>query len=70
MQTICASLQTDNHTNTSSLSFYRPKALPDIQPTVSKHWRRSHAPCKVQKRLLTDHFSGPGRGIGRCVSGR
>ena len=24
MQTICTSLQTDNHTNTSSLNFYRP----------------------------------------------
>ena len=40
MQTICTSLQTDNHTSTSSLSFYRPDALPDTQPTVSKHWRR------------------------------
>jgi len=29
--------QTDNHTNTSSLNFYRPDALPDAQPTVSKH---------------------------------
>jgi len=37
MQTICTLLQTDNHTNTSSLSFYRPDALPDTQPTVSKH---------------------------------
>jgi len=37
MQTICASLQTDNHTNTSSLSFYRPDALSAAQPTVSKH---------------------------------
>ena len=31
MQTICTSLPTDNHTNTSSLNFYRPHALPDIQ---------------------------------------
>jgi len=31
MQTICTSLQTDNHTQ-----FYRPDALPDTQPTVSK----------------------------------
>jgi len=38
MQTICTSLQTDNHTNTSSLTFYRPDGLPDTQPTVSKHW--------------------------------
>ena len=37
MQTICTSLQTDNHINTSSLNFYRPDALPDVQPTVSKH---------------------------------
>jgi len=26
----------DNHTNTSSLNFYRPVALPGAQPTVSK----------------------------------
>ena len=37
MQTICTSLQTDNHTNTSSLNFYRPDALPAAQPTASKH---------------------------------
>jgi len=37
--TICTSLQTDNHTNTPSLNFYRPDALPDARPTVSKHWR-------------------------------
>jgi len=29
MQTICTSLQTDNHTNISSLNFYRPDALSD-----------------------------------------
>ena len=39
VQTICTSFQTDNHNNTSSLNFYRPGALPDAQPTVSKHWR-------------------------------
>ena len=37
MQTICASLQTDNHTNTLSLNIYRLEALPDAQPTVSVH---------------------------------
>ena len=39
MQTICTSHQTDNHTNTSSLDFYRPgaQALSDAQPTVSNH---------------------------------
>jgi len=34
MQTICISLETDNHTNTSSLNFYRPDALPDAHPSV------------------------------------
>ena len=36
---VCTSLQTDNHINTSSLNVYRPDALPDAQPTVSKHCR-------------------------------
>ena len=39
MQAICTSLQTDNHTNTSSLNLYRPDTLLDAQPTVSKHRR-------------------------------
>ena len=29
IQTICTSLQSDNHTNTSSLNFYRLDVLPD-----------------------------------------
>ena len=33
--------QTDNHTITSSLIFYRPDAVPGTQPTVSKHWRQT-----------------------------
>jgi len=37
MQIICTLLQTDNYTNTSSLNFYSPDALPDAQTTVSKH---------------------------------
>jgi len=41
MQTICTSLQTDNHASTSPLSFYRPYALPATQPTASKHWRHT-----------------------------
>jgi len=36
---VCTSPQTDNHANTSPLSFYRPDALPAAQPTASKHWR-------------------------------
>ena len=34
---VCTLLQTDIHTNTPSLNFYRPDALPDAQPTMSKH---------------------------------
>jgi len=37
MQTICTSLQTDNHARTPPLSFYSPDALPAAQPTVSKY---------------------------------
>ena len=40
IQTIYTSLQTDSHTNTSSLNFYRPDALHNAQPTVTKHWRQ------------------------------
>jgi len=36
-RTVCTSVRTDNHISTSSLNFYRPDALPDAQPTVSKH---------------------------------
>jgi len=32
---VCTSLQTDNHTSTPPLSFYRPDALPATQPTAS-----------------------------------
>ena len=38
MQTICTLLQTDNHTNTSSLNFYTLDTLPEAQQIVSKHW--------------------------------
>jgi len=36
-QIICTTLQTDNHASSPSLNFYRPDALLDAQPTVSKH---------------------------------
>ena len=52
MQTICTSLQRDNHTDTI---FYRLHALPDAQPTLSKHWRHlsNHA-----FQMLCYWFSG------------
>jgi len=34
---ICTSVQTENYTDAYSVNFYRPDALPDAQPTVSKH---------------------------------
>jgi len=37
MQTICTSLQTDNHASTSPLSSYRLDAFPATQPTAAKH---------------------------------
>jgi len=33
----CTLLQTDNHIHTSLLNFYRLNALPDAQPSSSKH---------------------------------
>jgi len=52
MQTVCTSLQTDDHTNTSSFSFYRPGAFPDAQPTVSKQWRET-----LKGKLLNLHVT-------------
>jgi len=41
MQIICTSLQTDNRTSISPLSFYRLDALPATQRTASNHWRQT-----------------------------
>jgi len=41
MQIICILLQTANHASTLSCHFYRPDALPAIQPTAWKHWRQT-----------------------------
>jgi len=48
MQVICTSLQTGNHASTSSLDTYRPDAVADAQPTVSKHWRQCSQSCSQQ----------------------
>jgi len=61
MQTICTSLQTDNHIKASSANFYRPDALPDAQPTVSKHWRHIKSRAKytdiaVRNVTLPNHW--------------
>ena len=52
MQTICTSLQTDNHTNTPSHNFYRPDALPGAQPTVLKRCRQIALKANAPKFLL------------------
>ena len=52
---LCANnlhLAPNRYTNISSLDFYRLDALPDAQPTVSKHRRQkqcliAHKPCVV-----------------------
>jgi len=41
--------QTDNHINISSLNVYRPDALPDAQPTVSRHGKHRSSPVNLQK---------------------
>jgi len=62
MHIICISLQTDNHASTSSLSFYRPDALPAAQPTASKHGRQqlvnSHTVNKLNTNVYLAHGSG------------
>jgi len=47
-QIICTSHQTGNHISTSPLNFYWPDALPDTQPTVSKHQRQIMHTDKMQ----------------------
>jgi len=42
-------LAPDNDTYTSSLNFYRPDAVSDAQPTVSKHWRQEVTKNKSEK---------------------
>jgi len=56
MQTICTSLQTDNHTSTSSLNFYRPDALSDVQPTESKQWRQYASNTHI--KAIAKHKTG------------
>ena len=71
MQIICTSLQTDNHAGTSPLSFYRPHAFPDTQPTTSKHSMRMFW-NKCRKKInwwlaVTAVCAGCVVGISSCV---
>ena len=71
MQIICTSLQTDNHASTSSLSFYRPDALPAAQPMTSKHWRhiwghKLHWRIPYRRELNTFLFKASITPLTRC----
>jgi len=57
MQIICTSLQTDNHASTSTLSFYRPDALPAAQPTASN--------AHMQARTTTSPSKGKRPGVAK-----
>ena len=57
MQTICTSLQKENHTDTSSLDCYRPDALSGAQSTASKH---------THTHTHTHPFNGPFAGTTLC----
>jgi len=54
MQTICTLLQTDNHTNTSSLNFLNPNALPDAQPNSVKAQKGIIIPALVSVKKIGD----------------
>ena len=56
MQTICISLQTDNHTTPHHSIFYRPDALPVAQPTASKHRRHKNKTDKNTYVTITVHW--------------
>ena len=51
--TICSLLQTDNHTNSSSVNVYRPDALRNAQSTLYEHhtpgWRRGAVVSGVRR---------------------
>jgi len=46
MQTVCTSLQTAKHTNTSLLNFYKPYAIPDAQPCQSTEGKSTQGKYK------------------------
>jgi len=48
-------LQADNLNSKSSLNFYRPAALLDIQATVSKH--RLKAIIQIKIKNINDHLT-------------
>jgi len=53
MQTICTSLQTDNHTNTSSLNLYRPDTFLDATQHVKA---LKVASCTINFSQIEDYI--------------
>jgi len=50
--TICKSFAPcSRHASTPPLSFYRPDALPAMQPTASKHWRNNRYDVEIEKKI-------------------
>jgi len=44
------------YTSTSSLNFYRPDALPDAHPIVSKHWRHCQLVTFINIPMIVSYF--------------
>jgi len=70
-QLICTSLQTDNHTSTSPLTFYRLDAFPAAQLTASKHLRHivtliSHNICRPGKKCSNNNGNYIQKGYACC----
>ena len=71
MQTICTSLQTDNHTSTSSVNYFKAlAALLDAEPTASNYRRTTTSSPKISVYAfqLRQRFCGCIEQAGRPVS--
>ena len=53
---VCTLLQTDSHTSTPPLCFYRPDALCATQPTASKHWRHTQLRININSSKVHIQF--------------
>ena len=61
MQTICPLLQTDNHTNTASVNYYGPGALPDAQPKCQSTEGNLYCMQKVMLFCVDRRWTFPSR---------
>jgi len=63
-------LQTDNHTSTLSLNFYRLDALPDTQPMVSKHIGVKALKAIKALKATSLHNNSQIKVLNMCISGQ